>query len=41
MTPIRYRTVDVDGLEVFHREVVPADAPKLLLLLPDRGPHVP
>lgn len=32
MTPIAYRTVDVDGLKVFYREAGPADAPKLLLL---------
>ena len=32
MTPIGYRTVDVDGFKVFYREAGPADAPKLLLL---------
>ena len=32
MTAIRYRTVDVDGLNVFYREAGPAGAPKLLLL---------
>jgi pimeloyl-ACP methyl ester carboxylesterase len=32
MTPVRYRTVDVDGLKVFYREAGPAGAPKLLLL---------
>src|SRR5271156_3881484 len=32
MAPIRYRTADVDGFKVFHREAGPSDAPKLLLL---------
>ena len=32
MTPIKYRTADVDGFKVFYREVKSADAPKLLLL---------
>jgi pimeloyl-ACP methyl ester carboxylesterase len=32
MAPIAYRTVDVDGFNVFYREAGPADAPKLLLL---------
>jgi pimeloyl-ACP methyl ester carboxylesterase len=32
MTDIAYRTVDVDGLEVFYREAGAADAPTLLLL---------
>ncbi|MGF1425380.1 alpha/beta fold hydrolase [Kitasatospora sp. LaBMicrA B282] len=32
MTSIAYRTVDVDGLNVFYREAGPADAPTLLLL---------
>src|SRR4029078_1095453 len=32
MMPVRYLTVDVDGLKVFYREAGPADAPKLLLL---------
>jgi pimeloyl-ACP methyl ester carboxylesterase len=32
MTPIAYRTADVDGLKVFYREAGPASAPKLLLL---------
>ena len=27
-----YRTVDVDGLSVFYREVSPQDAPTILLL---------
>src|SRR5689334_13572275 len=27
-----YRTVDVDGIDVFYREAGPADAPALLLL---------
>ncbi|MBK1657476.1 alpha/beta fold hydrolase [Paracraurococcus ruber] len=30
--PVRYRTVTVDGLEIFYREAGPADAPALLLL---------
>jgi len=32
MTPVRYRTADVDGFNIFYREAGPADAPKLLLL---------
>jgi pimeloyl-ACP methyl ester carboxylesterase len=32
MTPIRYSTVDVDGLKVFYREAGNTAAPKLLLL---------
>jgi pimeloyl-ACP methyl ester carboxylesterase len=32
MTPIMYRTVDVDGLDIFYREGGPFDGPKLLLL---------
>ena len=32
MTPIKYRTIDVDGLNVFYREAGPLTAPKLLLL---------
>ena len=32
MTSIRYRTIDVDGLDVFYREAGPSDGPKLLLL---------
>src|SRR5467141_3490340 len=32
MTPIGYRTADVDGFKVFYREAGQADAPKLLLL---------
>jgi pimeloyl-ACP methyl ester carboxylesterase len=32
MTTLHYRTVDVDGLQVFYREAGPAGAPKLLLL---------
>jgi pimeloyl-ACP methyl ester carboxylesterase len=32
MTPIKYRTADVDGFNIFYREAGPADAPKLLLL---------
>ena len=32
MTPIRYRTVDVDSFKVFYREGGSAGAPKLLLL---------
>lgn len=31
-TQVAYRTVDVDGVEVFYREAGPADGPKLLLL---------
>src|SRR6516165_7239053 len=32
MAPVRYRTTDVDGFQVFYREAGPPDAPKLLLL---------
>lgn len=32
MTPITYRSVDVNGLKVFYRESGPSGAPKLLLL---------
>jgi pimeloyl-ACP methyl ester carboxylesterase len=32
MMPIRYRSVDVNGLSVFYREAGATDAPKLLLL---------
>jgi pimeloyl-ACP methyl ester carboxylesterase len=32
MTPIMYRTTDVDGLNVFYREAGPSDGPRLLLL---------
>ena len=32
MTPIKYRTIDVDGLDVFYREAGPSDGPNLLLL---------
>jgi pimeloyl-ACP methyl ester carboxylesterase len=32
MTPVRYRTADVDGFEIFYREAGPAGASKLLLL---------
>src|SRR5690242_16345533 len=32
MTAIKYRTVDVEGLNVFYREAGAASAPKLLLL---------
>jgi pimeloyl-ACP methyl ester carboxylesterase len=32
MTAIRYRTADVEGLNIFYREAGPADAPALLLL---------
>lgn len=32
MTPITYRTVDVDGLDIFYREAGTAGRPKLLLL---------
>jgi pimeloyl-ACP methyl ester carboxylesterase len=32
MTRIAYRTVSVDGIDIFYREAGPADAPKLLLL---------
>ncbi len=32
MTAIKYRSPDVDGLEVFYREAGRADAPALLLL---------
>jgi pimeloyl-ACP methyl ester carboxylesterase len=30
--PVRYRTVDVDGLSIFYREAGPPDAPTVLLL---------
>ena len=32
MAPVRYRTADVDGFNVFYRQAGPPDAPKLLLL---------
>src|SRR5215813_14858179 len=32
MMPVRYRTADVDGCEVFYRQAGPAQGPKLLLL---------
>ncbi len=32
MTPVRYRTIDVEGLDVLYREAGNPDAPKLLLL---------
>jgi pimeloyl-ACP methyl ester carboxylesterase len=32
MSPISYRTVDVEGFKIFHRVAGPVDAPKLLLL---------
>jgi pimeloyl-ACP methyl ester carboxylesterase len=32
MMRVRYRTADVDGFKVFHREAGPVQAPKLLLL---------
>ena len=32
MTPVTYRSIDVNGLRVFYRESGPSDAPKLLLL---------
>src|SRR5215467_7097403 len=32
MMPVRYRTVDVDGLKIFYREAGAPSAPKLLLL---------
>jgi pimeloyl-ACP methyl ester carboxylesterase len=32
VTPVRYRTIDVDGLDVFYREAGNCDAPVLLLL---------
>jgi pimeloyl-ACP methyl ester carboxylesterase len=32
MSAIDYRTVDVDGVRIFHRAAGPVDAPKLLLL---------
>jgi pimeloyl-ACP methyl ester carboxylesterase len=32
MTPVKYRTADVDGFKVFYREAGSADAPVLLLL---------
>src|SRR5215472_4789236 len=39
MAPVRYRTADVDGFELFYREAGPVGAPKLLLLhgLPSAG----
>jgi pimeloyl-ACP methyl ester carboxylesterase len=32
MTPIKYRTIDVDGLDIFYREAGPSGGPNLLLL---------
>jgi hypothetical protein len=32
MTPVRYRTADVDGFKIFYREAGPAAATKLSLL---------
>ena len=32
MTAVKYRTADVDGLNIFYREAGSADAPALLLL---------
>lgn len=32
MTPTRFRTVDVDGVNLFYREAGPSDAPSVLLL---------
>jgi pimeloyl-ACP methyl ester carboxylesterase len=32
LVPIRYRTIEVDGIHVFYREALNAGAPKLLLL---------
>src|SRR5262245_34139758 len=32
MTPTRFRTVTVDGLDLFYREAGPPDAPSVLLL---------
>src|SRR5262249_50026055 len=32
MAPVRYRTVDVDGFQVFYRQAGPANGRKLLLL---------
>ena len=32
MSPIRYRTIEVEGIKVFYREAPNVDAPKLLLL---------
>ena len=32
MTPVRYRTIDVEGLDVFYREAGNPEAPRLLLL---------
>ena len=32
MTSINYRTIDVDGLDVFYREAGPSEGPNLLLL---------
>jgi hypothetical protein len=31
MTPTRYRTVDLGGLDVFYREAGPSGAPAVLL----------
>lgn len=31
-TAVRHRTVDVEGVRVFHREAGPSDAPTVLLL---------
>src|SRR5215467_4423045 len=33
MMPVRYRTADVDGCQVFYRQAGPAQGPKLLLLI--------
>ena len=43
MTPVKYRTIDVDGLDVFYREAGNPEAAKLLLLhgFPTLEPHVP
>ena len=30
--PVRYRTIDLDGLSIFYRDAGPADAPAILLL---------
>jgi pimeloyl-ACP methyl ester carboxylesterase len=32
MNPVHYRTVRVDGVEIFYREAGPAGAPTILLL---------
>ena len=32
MSPIRYHTIEVEGIKVFYREAPNGDAPKLLLL---------